>query len=95
MSLTRKFAVFILCLSIATAAAIAYTSGARSSLLRSRDQVADQRAQLLSAYNEIDKSIAQLQDKKFAINRYLTDCDRNLREIDRMLEVQDDAYRGR
>lgn len=95
MSLSKKLAMFLVCSAIATVAAIAYTSGARDSLLRSRDQVADQRTQLIRAYNEIDKQIANLQNQKYSINRYLTDCDRNLREIDRMLSAQDDAYRGR
>lgn len=95
MSLGKKFAMFLVCSALATLAAVAYTSGARDSLLKSRDQVADQRSQLMRAYNEIDKQIANLQNQKYSINRYLADCDRNLREIDRMLSVQDDAYRGR
>ena len=74
-------------------AVLAYSSGARNSLLKSRDQVADQRAQLERAYGEIDRSIQELQQKKSVINRYLRDCDRSISDIDRALNAQDSAVR--
>ncbi len=90
LKLILIFTVFLLsCL-----AAYAYTSSARNSLLKSRDQVADQRAKLERAYSEIDQKIAQLQDQKYSINRYLQDCDRTIREIDKTLSAQDQTYRG-
>jgi septal ring factor EnvC (AmiA/AmiB activator) len=79
----------------ATLAAMAYQSGARSSLLRSRDQVADQRHNLERAYADIDRKINELQNQKYQIGRYLTDCDRTLRDLDRALASSDAAYRGR
>jgi len=73
---------------------MAYSSSARNSLLRSRDQVADQQAQLTRAYNDLDRKIQELQQQKWNLNRYLQDCDRTLREIDRALSAQDSAYRN-
>ena len=75
------------------ASVLAYSSPARNSLLRSRDSVADQKFQLEKAYDDVDRKIAALQQQKYAIGRYLTDCDRSLRDLDRALSSQDAAYR--
>lgn len=75
-------------------AVAAYTSSARNSLLRSRDEVADQRYQLEKAYNDLGQKIEELQRQQYTIGRYLQDCDRTLREIDRALTAQDSAYRS-
>ncbi len=72
---------------------LAYNSAARNSLLKSRDQVADQRAQLERAYRDVDRSIAELQQRKYTIGRYLQDCDRSIKELDRALSAQDAAVR--
>ncbi len=86
----------LLTLALITATgALAYTSAARSSLLKSRDQVADQRFQLQKAYSDIDRKIDELEKQKFNIGKYLTDCDRTLRDLDHALSAQDAAYRGR
>lgn len=94
----NKYIFFAILLSIgvvSSVAAWAYSSDARNSLLKSRDQVADQRAKLQRAYSDIDKKIDELQQQKYSINQYLTDCDRTIRELDRTLAAQDSAYRGR
>ncbi len=83
----------VLSILAAGGAVFAYNSGARNSLLRSRDQVADQKYQLERAYNDVDRKIAELQQQKWTISRYLSDCDRSLKEIDRALIAQDQAYR--
>jgi septal ring factor EnvC (AmiA/AmiB activator) len=75
-------------------AVLAYSSGARNSLLRSRDQVADQRSQLERAYSDVDRKIQELQQQKWTLNRYLQDCDRTIKDIDRALSAQDAAYRN-
>jgi multidrug efflux pump subunit AcrA (membrane-fusion protein) len=80
-------------LAILGGVVLAYNSAARNSLLKSRDQVADQRAQLERAYSDVDRTIDQLQEKKFAIGRYLQDCDRSIKELDRALSAQDAAVR--
>ena len=90
----KKVWLSMLCLMLGGAAVLAYSSGARDSLLRSRDAVADQRFQLEKAYREIDQKIADLDRRKQEIGRYLTDCDRTIREIDRSLSAQDAAYHG-
>ncbi|MBX9694357.1 MAG: hypothetical protein K2Z81_18370 [Cyanobacteria bacterium] len=77
---------------LVTGAALAYGNSARNSLLKTRDQVADQRYQLEKAYSDVDRAIQQLQQKKFSIGRYLQDCDRSLRELDRAISAQDKAY---
>ena len=80
---------------LGAAATWAYSSGARNSLLRSRDQVADQKYKLEQASNEISRKISDLQKQKYTIDQYLVDCDRTLRDLDRTLAAQDQAYRGR
>jgi hypothetical protein len=75
-------------------AAWAYSSAARDSLLRSRDQVADQRFQLEKVYAEQDRRIQELQQQKYTTGRYLQDCDKTLRDLDRALSAQDSAYRS-
>lgn len=92
---SRILPITLLCLILGAAAVWAYTSSARNSLLKSRDQVADQQFQLKKASDEISGKINELQKQKYNIDRYIADCDRTLREIDRALNVQDDAYRGR
>jgi septal ring factor EnvC (AmiA/AmiB activator) len=72
----------------------AYSSSARNSLLRSRDQVADQRFQLEKACNDVDRKIDELQKQKYNMSRYLQECDRTIREIDRSLNAMDSAYRN-
>lgn len=74
-------------------AVFAYNSDARNSLLRTRDQVADQRAQLERAYSQLDQQIDQLQQKKTAVYHYLQDCDRSIKDLDRALNAQDAAIR--
>jgi septal ring factor EnvC (AmiA/AmiB activator) len=85
----------VISLLAAKATAVAYTSSARTSLLKSRDQVADQRQNLQRAYNDIDRKIDELQNQKYQIGHYLTDCDKTLKDLDRALNAQDSAYRGR
>jgi septal ring factor EnvC (AmiA/AmiB activator) len=80
---------------IASLSVLAYNSAARDSLLRSRDQVADQRHQLERTYAELDKKIADLQQQKYTVGRYLADCDQTIRDLDRALSAQDSAYGGR
>jgi septal ring factor EnvC (AmiA/AmiB activator) len=91
----KKFATGLFAVVLATAAGLAYTSDARNSLLRSRDQVADQRFQLEKAYSEVDRKIQELQQQKYSIGKYLQDCDRTIRDIDKALSAQDAAYHGR
>ncbi len=89
-----KLAIFIAVFSLLLGAAVlAYSSGARDSLLKSRDQVADQRFKLEKAYDEMGVKIRDLQQQQGVIGRYLADCDRSLRELDRALAAQDRAYR--
>jgi hypothetical protein len=95
MGQSKRIILSVICLCGIGAAALAYNSDARNSLLRSRDEVLYQRAQLERAYSDIDKKIAQLQSQKYAIGRYLTDCDKTLRDLDHALVAQDSAYRGR
>ena len=90
----KNLCLVMVCLLLGGAAASAYMSGARNSLLKSRDQVADQKYQLERAYNDVDRKIAELQQQKYTIGRYLQDCDRTLRDIDRALSSQDAAYRS-
>ncbi len=90
----RTFGLLLVCFLLA-AAAIAYSNGVHDSLLRSRDQVADQRQQLERAYSEVDKKINQLQDQKYSISRYLQECDKTMRDLDKALSAQQSAYRGR
>ena len=82
--------VFVLILG---AGALAYSSAARNSLLRSRDEVSDQRYQLERAYSDVDRKIQELQQQKYSIGRYLRDCDSTLHDIDRALIAEDSAYR--
>lgn len=82
-------------LIVTSLAALAYSSDVRNSLLKSRDQVVDQRSKLEMAYSDIDKKIDQLQQQKASINRYLQDCDRTIRDLDKTLAAQEAAYRGR
>lgn len=89
----RKITFTLISFVVLAGAAWSYSSGARDSLLKSRDQVADQRAQLQSAYSDIDRKIDELQKQKFNIGQYLQDCDRTLRDIDKALSAQDAAYR--
>jgi hypothetical protein len=91
MQMKRLFLV-IICLVAGVAAAWAYSSAARTSLLKSREQVKDQRFQLEKATDEIDRQIVELQKKKYTIDRYLVDCDRTLKDIDKTLNAGDDAY---
>jgi len=92
---TRKNSCLIMiCILLGGVAASAYSSAARNSLLKSRDQVADQRYQLEKAYSDVDRAIQELEQKKSTMGRYLQDCDRTLREIDRALSAQDAAYRN-
>jgi septal ring factor EnvC (AmiA/AmiB activator) len=72
----------------------AFSSSARNSLLRSRDEVADQRFQLEKACNDVDRKINELQKQKYTMNHYLQECDRTIREIDRSLNAMDSAYRN-
>jgi septal ring factor EnvC (AmiA/AmiB activator) len=95
MTVGKKAWLSTLCLVLGGAAVLAYSSGVRNSLLRSRDQVADQRFHLEKAYSEIDKKIDGLQRQKQEIGRYLQDCDRTIREIDRSLTAHDAAHTGR
>jgi septal ring factor EnvC (AmiA/AmiB activator) len=85
----------VISFAIATAAAVAFQSAARTSLLKSRDQVADQKQNLERVYSDLDRKIAAMQDQKAQVGRYLTDCDRTLRDLDHALAAQDSAYRGR
>lgn len=93
----NRTSLLIVCslLLLGAAGAWAYSSGARNSLLKSRDQVADQRYKLERASSEIAGKIQDLQRQKYSIDQYLVDCDRTLKEIDRTLAAQDAAYRGR
>lgn len=90
----RRTITLALALLLLGGAVFAYTSGARNSLLKSRDQVADQKFQLEKAYRDVDQKIAQLQQQKYTIGRYLTDCDRALKDIDKALSAQDSALKG-
>ena len=90
----RSLALALVTLVALSAAVWAYTSSARNSLLKSRDQVADQRYQLERAYADLDRKIGELQQQQYNIKRYLTDCDRTLRDIDRALSAEDAGYRN-
>jgi septal ring factor EnvC (AmiA/AmiB activator) len=94
----RKAAVMLLIASVFVGAVggvvFAYSSSARNSLLRSRDQVADQRFQLEKACGDVDRKINDLQQQKYNMTRYLQECDRTIREIDRSLNAMDSAYRN-
>ncbi len=90
----RRVITPVVVLLLLGGAVFAYTSAARNSLLKSRDQVADQRFQLEKAYADVDQKINQLQQQKYTIGRYLTDCDRALKDIDKALSAQDSAVRG-
>lgn len=90
----RKGLRLTVALLLAGTGVLAYSSGARDSLLKSRDQVADQKFQLERTYNEIDKKIDELEKQKYTISRYLQDCDRALKDIDHALNAQDAAYRA-
>lgn len=87
--------MLVIGLALTAVAAWAYSSNARNSLLKSRDQVADQKFQLQKAYSDVDRKIAELEKQKFAISRYLQDCDRTLHDLDHALSAQDSAYKGR
>ena len=92
MKYTKTIGLVLLTCLLTIGAVIAYNNGARNSLLKSRDQVSDQRYQLQQAYNDVDRKISDLQRQKYSISRYLTDCDRSLRDIDRALSAQDQGY---
>lgn len=89
----KKTLLVLLAFVSFAAAGWAYSSAARNSLLRSRDQVLDQKAQLERAYTDIDRKIAELQQQKYNAGRYIQDCDRSLRDIDRALNAQESAAR--
>jgi tetratricopeptide (TPR) repeat protein len=93
--LSKITGILVLTCLLVGAASFAFSSGARDSLLRSRDQVADQKYQLEKAYNDLDRKIDELQNQKANVGRYLTDADKTLRELDRAISAQDAAYRGR
>jgi len=88
-----KSIVIALALVLLGGAGLAYNSAARNSLLRSRDQVADQRAQLERAYRDVDRKMQELQQQKMTLYRYLQDCDRSIRDLDHALSAQDAVYR--
>jgi septal ring factor EnvC (AmiA/AmiB activator) len=85
----------LVCFVMATAAAVAFQSSARNSMLKSRDQVADQKRNLERTYADLDRKIAEMQDQKYKVGRYITDCDRTIHDLDHALAAQDSAYRGR
>lgn len=90
----KKTITLLIAFVLFAGATWAYSSGARNSLLRSRDQVADQRGNLEKVYSELDRKIQELQQQKYTTGRYLQDCDRTIRDIDKALSAQDSAYRG-
>jgi len=74
---------------LAGVAVFAYNSSTRNSLLKSRDQIADQRFQLERACSDVDRKMQELQQQKNTMKHYLQDCDRTIRDIDRALSAQD------
>lgn len=89
----RAASAFALACVFLSGAVLAYSSSARNSLLRSRDEIADQRTKIERAYSEVDRKIQELQQQKSTLSHYLQDCDRSIRDIDRALSAQDAAYR--
>jgi DNA repair exonuclease SbcCD ATPase subunit len=95
MGRRKKLTLAILiCAVTATAAAVADNS-ARNSMLRSRDQVSEQKHNLERAYADLDRKIDELQNQKYQVGRYLTDCDKTLHDLDHAIAAQDAAFRGR
>lgn len=73
---------------------MAYTSAARTNLLKSLEALRDQRSQLERVDGELDAKIRDLQKQQSTIDIYLRDIDRSIKEIERTLNAQDSAVRG-
>lgn len=88
--LTLSLAVFI-----AVACVNAYTSAVRDNLMKSRDALLDQQAQLERTDSALAGKIRDMQNQRATINMYLKDIDRSIRDLDMALQNQDYAARRR
>ena len=73
----------------------AYSSAVRDNLLKSRDALLDQQAQLERTDSALAGKIKDMQNQRATINMYLKDIDRSLRDLDIALQNQDYAQRRR